>query len=79
VDTRLADALPPVCDLTKVADRNVVDVVLALPLMDASGGNLENGAESERPRRWVAARERVQDLAGHELTEIAVQRYALRL
>ena len=79
VDTRLADALPPVCDLTNVTDRDCVEVVLALPLINASGGNLVNDAESERPRRWVAARERVQELAGHEITEIAVQRYALRL
>ncbi|KJV49777.1 type VI secretion protein [Pantoea sp. BL1] len=79
VDTRLADTLPPVCELSEVTDRDSVEVVLALPLINANGGNLENGADSERPRRWVATRERVQELAGHERTEIAVLRFALRL
>ncbi len=63
VDTHLADTLPPVCELTDVTDRDSVEVVLALPLINANGGNLENGADSERPRRWVATRERVQELS----------------
>ena len=79
VDTNLSDDLPPVFDLSDLTDRASVEVVLALPLINANGGNLENGENVERPRRWVASRERVQELAGHERTEITVQRYALRL
>jgi type VI secretion system protein ImpJ len=41
-------------------------VVAALPLLSASGGNLDNGQDSERPRRWKAERVVVQELAGHE-------------
>ncbi|WP_312415796.1 type VI secretion system baseplate subunit TssK [Pseudescherichia sp.] len=78
VDTDLADNLPPVCDLS-VAGRNAVDVVVALPLLSASGGNLDNGQDSERPRRWKAERVVVQELAGHESGELAILRYALNL
>jgi type VI secretion system protein ImpJ len=32
-----------------------VEVVAALPLLSASGGNLDNGQDSERPSRWKAS------------------------
>jgi len=79
VDTDLADNLPPVCDLSVAAGREAVDVVAALPLLSASGGNLDNGQDSERPRRWKAERVVVQDLAGHESGELAILRNALTL
>jgi type VI secretion system protein ImpJ len=43
VDTDLADNLPPVCDLSVAAGSEAVEVVAALPLLSASGGNLDNG------------------------------------
>lgn len=66
VDTGLADNFPPVCDLSSAADSEAVEVVAALPLLSASGGNLDNGQDSERPRRWKAERVVVQELAGYE-------------
>ncbi|ENI5113279.1 type VI secretion system baseplate subunit TssK, partial [Escherichia coli] len=56
IDTERADNLPPVCDLSTVSDRSLVDIVLALPLLNANGGNLDDGRESERPRRWKSER-----------------------
>jgi len=79
VDTNLADNLPPVCDVSIAASSEAVDVVVALPLMSASGGNLDNGQDSERPRRWKAERVVVQELAGHESGELAILRHALTL
>ncbi|OSN02827.1 type VI secretion system baseplate subunit TssK [Lonsdalea iberica] len=79
VDTDLADTLPPVCDLSVAAGREAVDVVVALPLLSASGGNLDNGLDNERPRRWKAERVVVQELAGHESGELAILRNALTL
>ena len=75
VDTGLADNLPPVCDLSAANGSEAVDVVVALPLLSASGGNLDNGQDSEHPRRWKA--ERI--LAGHESGELAILRNALTL
>uniref|UniRef100_UPI0013CFDAAA type VI secretion system baseplate subunit TssK n=2 Tax=Enterobacteriaceae TaxID=543 RepID=UPI0013CFDAAA len=49
------------------------------PLLSASGGNLDNGQDSERPRRWKAERIVVQELAGHESGELAILRNALTL
>jgi type VI secretion system protein ImpJ len=66
VDTGLADNLPPVCDLSSAADSEAVEVVAALPLLSASGGNLDNGQDSELPRRWKSERVVVQELAGYE-------------
>lgn len=66
IDTERADNLPPVCDLSTVSERSLVDIVLALPLLNANGGNLDDGSESERPRRWKSERVNVQELAGHE-------------
>ena len=66
VDTDLADNLPPVCDLSVATGSEAVEVVVALPLLSASGGNLDNGQDSERPRRWKSERLVFQELAGHE-------------
>lgn len=79
VDTDLADNLPPVCDLTQASGGEAVDVVVALPLLSASGGNLDNGRDSERPCRWKAERVVVQDLAGYENCELAILRHAVTL
>ncbi|HDU4094051.1 TPA: DUF2345 domain-containing protein [Klebsiella aerogenes] len=79
VDTDLADNLPPVCDLSAASGSEAVDVVAALPLLSASGGNLDNGQDSERPRRWKSERVVVQELAGHESGELAILRHALTL
>ncbi len=79
VDTELADNLPPVCDLSAANSSEAVDVVVALPLLSANGGNLDNGQDSERPRRWKAERVVVQELAGHESGELAVLRHAITL
>ncbi|MHA0873818.1 type VI secretion system baseplate subunit TssK [Enterobacter pasteurii] len=79
IDTDLSDNLPPVCDLSAASDRTSVDIVLALPLLSANGGNLDDGSDSERPRRWKAERVTVQELAGHERSELAVLRHSLTL
>lgn len=79
IDTELADNLPPVCDLSSVADRDNVEVVLALPLLSANGGNLDDGQDSARPRRWRQEWVTVQELSGHERTELAVLRHAVTL
>ncbi|EIE7347264.1 type VI secretion system baseplate subunit TssK [Salmonella enterica] len=79
VDTDQADNLPPVCDLSTASGSESVDVVVALPLLSASGGNLDSGQDSERPRRWKAERVMVQELAGHESGELAILRNAIAL
>lgn len=79
VDTDLADNLPPVCDLSGAAGCDAVEVLLALPLFSANGGNLDDGRDSERPRRWQAERVAVQELAGSERGELAILRHALTL
>lgn len=79
VDSSLADNLPPVCDLSSAAGSDAVDVVVALPLMNANGGNLDNGLDSDRPKRWKAERVVVQELAGHESGELAILRNAITL
>ena len=78
IDTDLTDNLPPVCDLS-TAGQESVEVVLALPLLNANGGNLDDGRDSARPRRWQSERTTVQELAGDERSELAVLRYALTL
>lgn len=79
VDSDCADNLPPVCDLSTAADRDSVEVLLALPLLSANGGNLDDGQDSERPRRWKSERVTVQELAGHESGELAILRHAMTL
>ncbi|GHK50692.1 hypothetical protein KPZU09_04280 [Klebsiella pneumoniae] len=44
IDTELADILPPVRDVSDVM-QDSVEVLLALPLLSASGGNLDDGRE----------------------------------
>lgn len=78
VDTDLADNLPPVCDLS-AAGSDAVEVLLCLPLLSANGGNLDDGQDSARPRRWQSERVTVQELAGHERSELTVLRHALTL
>lgn len=78
VDTDLTDNLPPVCDLSALGQESV-EVLLCLPLLNANGGNLDDGHDSARPRRWQAERVTVQELAGHERSDLAVLRHALTL
>ncbi len=78
VDTDLADNLPPVADLSAVGS-DAVEVLLCLPLLSANGGNLDDGQDSARPRRWQSERVTVQELAGHERSELTVLRHALTL
>ena len=79
VDTDLSDNLPPVCSLPTAKGQDVVDVVLALPLLSANGGNLDDGLDRERPCRWKAERVQVQELAGSERGELAILRHAVTL
>lgn len=79
VDTDVADNLPPVCDLSVASGVDSVDVVLALPLLSANGQNLDDGRDSERPCRWKAERVVVQELAGHENSELSILRHAATL
>lgn len=79
IDTELADTLPAVCDLSAMQGRDSVEVVLALPLLSANGGNLDDGLGSERPQRWKQEWITVQELSGHERTEIAILRNAISL
>jgi len=61
IDTDLADNLPPVCDLSATGLESV-EVLLCLPLLSANGGNLDDGHDSARPRRWQSERVTVQEL-----------------
>ncbi|QIU89843.1 type VI secretion system baseplate subunit TssK [Yokenella regensburgei] len=79
IDTDLADNLPQVCDLSSATGMDRIEVVLALPLLSANGGNLEDGSGTERPQRWRQEWVTVQDLSGNERTEIAVLRNAVTL
>ncbi|MEL2243579.1 type VI secretion system baseplate subunit TssK [Leclercia adecarboxylata] len=78
IDTELADNLPPVCDLTATGLKTV-EILLCLPLLNANGGNLDDGSDSVRPRRWLSERVTVQELAGHERSELEVLRHSLAL
>ncbi|MGL5424627.1 MAG: type VI secretion system baseplate subunit TssK [Serratia fonticola] len=79
IDTVIADNVPQACDLSSLAGRDVADVVLALPLLLANGGNVDETGHSERPRRYRREWVNVQDLSGQERTEIPVQRHAVSL
>ena len=79
IDSTLADNLPPVLELSKYAEYQTLDIVLALPLLLANGGNLMVEGSTERPRRFYQEWEKVQDLVGHEQTDIAVSRHAVSL
>ncbi len=68
IDTELADILPPVRDVSDVM-QDSVEVLLALPLLSASGGNLDDGRE--RPPAPLARRAGDRpELAGHERSEL---------
>lgn len=79
IDTSLADNLPPVVELAQYAQHQTLDVVLALPLLLANGGNLLAEGSTERPRRFRQEWQKVQDLVGQEQTDIAVLRHAISL
>jgi type VI secretion system protein ImpJ len=79
VDTSISDNLPPACDLSHLTGYNKVDVVLALPLLSANGGNLSLGGGVSRPCRWQQEWLPVQDLSGQERTDMAVLRHAITL
>ena len=79
IDSTLADNLPPVVELSQYAEHQVLEVVLALPLLLANGGNLIPEDSTERPRRFRQEWVKVQDLVGHEQTDIAVLRHAVSL
>lgn len=48
VDTTLADNLPPVNELSHYSQHQTLDIVLALPLLLANGGNLMQEGRSDR-------------------------------
>lgn len=79
IDSTLADNLPPVVELSQYAEHQVLEVVLALPLLLANGGNLIPEESTDRPRRFRQEWIKVQDLVGHEQTDIAVLRHAVSL
>ncbi|KPD02826.1 type VI secretion system baseplate subunit TssK [Moellerella wisconsensis] len=79
IDSTLADNLPPVRELSQYAEHSSLDIVLALPLLLANGGNLVPEGGTERPRRFYQEWIKVQDLVGHEQTDIAVLRHAVSL
>lgn len=79
IDTDLADHLPPACDLSTLSEQRSVEIVLALPLLNANGGNLDEGQDTERPCRWKSDRVSVQELAAHERSEVTVLRHSLSL
>lgn len=79
VDTGISDNLPPACDLSHLTGYNSVDIVLALPLLSANGGNLSSGNGVSRPCRWQQEWLPVQDLSGQERTDMAVLRHAITL
>lgn len=79
VDTDIADNLPPVCDLSAAGGVDSIEILLALPLLSAGGQNLDDGRDSERPRRWKAERVVVQELSGHESSELSILRHAATL
>lgn len=79
VDAGLSDNLPPACDLSHLAGHDPIEVVLALPLLSANGGNLSSGESLSRPCRWQQEWVSVQDLSGHESTDLAILRHAVTL
>ena len=79
IDSTLADNLPPVIELSQFATHQKLEVVLALPLLQANGGNLVSGGVTDRPRRFIQEWVKVQDIIGDEQTDIAVLRNAVTL
>jgi type VI secretion system protein ImpJ len=81
IDSTVADRLPPARDLSAVpSGTQTITVLIALPLLDASGSNCRlDEAELARPRRFYREFVKVPDLHGSEESEIAAERHALRL
>lgn len=79
IDSTLADNLPPVVELSQYATEQTLDILLALPLLLANGGNLMPENTTDRPRRFYQEWHNVQDLVGHEQTEIAISRHCVSL
>ncbi|MGO2335858.1 type VI secretion system baseplate subunit TssK [Providencia sp.] len=79
IDSTLADNLPPVVELSQYSEHQILEVVLALPLLLANGGNLIPEESTDRPRRFCQEWVKVQDLVGHEQTDIAVLRHTVSL
>lgn len=79
IDTTLADNLPPVNELSHYSQHQTLDIVLALPLLQANGGNLMQEGRSDRPQQFYQEWMKVQDLVGQEQTDIAVLRHSITL
>ncbi|MCA6220111.1 type VI secretion system baseplate subunit TssK [Photorhabdus antumapuensis] len=85
IDTDHADNLPAACDLQHLvsADLRTVEVLLALPLEHANGGNCrqrgEEVAPGQPPLRYQQEWVEVQDRYGSLCESIAVERYAFSL
>ncbi|TCL05603.1 type VI secretion system baseplate subunit TssK [Sodalis ligni] len=82
IDTDRCDTLPPPCDIAQVlpADVRRVEVLLALPLEHANGGNCRRQEEEKgHPVRYRQEWAEVQDVLGNESESIAVERYELSL
>ncbi|RAW85601.1 type VI secretion system baseplate subunit TssK [Photorhabdus laumondii subsp. clarkei] len=85
IDTDHADNLPAVCDLQQVAsaDMRAVEVLLALPLEHANGGNCRQSSESvgsgQPPLRYQQEWVEIQDRYGNGRESIAVERHAISL
>ncbi|VXC89460.1 type VI secretion system baseplate subunit TssK [Serratia oryzae] len=82
VDTDVTDNLPPAIDLASALteSQRSVEVLLALPLLHANGGNcLMMEEQAERPIRYRQEWGSAQDLFGNEAESIAVERLALTL
>ena len=78
VDTDNADALPPVLSLD--SESQEVNVVLALPLMRANGGNcLKPDEVAERPVRFRQRWQDVRNSFGEDTRQIAVMQPELTL
>lgn len=81
IDSTILDRLPPARDLGAIpAGVQAVTVLVALPLVDASGSNCRfDEATLARPRRFYREFIKVPDLNGTQEAEIATERHALRL
>lgn len=81
IDTDQADRLPPAIDLSQVQDSNgQLTFVLALPLVQANGGNcLQGDAQPAHPTRYRQDWREVQDQFGDESLSIAVLEHLLTL
>ncbi|WP_350304636.1 type VI secretion system baseplate subunit TssK [Photorhabdus viridis] len=85
IDTDHADNLPAACDLLQIIpdELSTVEVLLALPLEHANGGNCRQSNEAmvpgQTPLRYQQEWVEVQDRYGSTCESIAVERHALSL